>query len=710
MIHHAYSNIVPDGTATTVVRPSDWNSAHIHDMTLMGNTAGASAFSANNVVFQGGANVTLSGVVSGALATVVVSAANPANAIQLVNSNGIVFGSNGSQVTASYTLPNQSQQPVAYSAGAVSSTANTLKLANSNGVSFSVGTQGIYASVKTDYAGTDITSNAVPLSQSSRFQQTSATSAITSAAFPVSNSSLLQRTADNSAFQYTSGMGAYNHASNNSLFQYVSGTSNITTNAIPLSQSSLFQRVSNTSAITSNAIHVSQSSLFTGGGGGGGGDFSNSTLLAGISHSHGAVQLNLTNLTGALTSVSNGMTIALSAPSAATTAAQYSLSNGNGMGFTSYSSNSQVSVSDYAALYQIDAGGTAVAPNGNSISLGVMGNLNVSVPSPNGNSLNLSVPYPTLSLANLSGAISTQLNGEYVIRLTAGAGGTGGGGLNVITYTGTDGGYDADALLSPALAASYKGAGWNEVVVAGFWNDGTNDLINLVAQRGEQKRIAVHTEHASTYRNLSETFFRNRPLMVPLPDDEFRRMNPNFRFMPLDDIRARIFVSGAASSNRSLGGTVHVGLYTQGVDTALNPVWNQYASASEGFNFTASSQSSAWNGPMLIQFSGLSGSGGVDGYNQPRALLMFAPVSANATWFNLPIYGAPTIPNVAKMYSGGATAAVNSSQSIAAYEGAYTTTTAALPVSFGTGAFMASASQHVLRPWFELFDPSGLVQ
>ncbi len=113
---------------------------------------------------------------------------------------------------------------------------------------------------------------------------------------------------------------------------------------------------------------------------------------------------------------------------------------------------------------------------------------------------------------------------------------------------------------------------------------------------------------------------------------------------------------------------------------------------------------------MLIQFSGLSGSGGIDGYNQPRALLMFNQVSANATWFNLPIYGAPAIPAVAKMYSGGATAAVNSSQSIAAYEGAYTTTTAALPASFGTGAFMASASQHVLRPWFELFDPSGLVR
>lgn len=78
MIKHAYSNPTADGTATTVVRPSDWNSAHVQQVSISGNTSGVSSFTARDVVFQGGNNLTLSASVAGAVATMLFSAADAA--------------------------------------------------------------------------------------------------------------------------------------------------------------------------------------------------------------------------------------------------------------------------------------------------------------------------------------------------------------------------------------------------------------------------------------------------------------------------------------------------------------------------------------------------------------------------------------------------------------------------------------------------------
>jgi hypothetical protein len=1014
-IVHAYSNQVPDGTATSVVRPSDWNSAHVQQVTLSGNVVGQSSFSAHNVVMQGGPNVTLSGIVAGAMATLLVSAANPAAAYSLANSNGIIFGTSNGQVTASYSVPAtypQTQQPMAYAAGGATKTANTLPFANANGVSFVAYGSSIAGSVRTDYASSDVTTNALALSNSSLLQPVSNTSAITSAAMPLAGSTAFQQASNSSLFQLTSGMAAYQRTSATSNITsnalHSTATSGITSAAMPLANSSALQFLSNTSGITSAAIHTSLSSLFTGGGTGGGGggaaiqgsgtysqntgtvqfansngvtfglsnngvmtasvvagDFSNSSLLAASDHDHGAFQLNMTNLSGSVTTQSNGLTINLSAAAGgglvvsagtrsrdtgtvefqngngvsfgmdglghltasassitfsnyngvsfgvaagvvtasvasatdivanhvrvwasggygtsttvsatavkfydannvsfginsvgevtATAAAypisltlltddaygsqtfnmtdgmrlgkmaggtwyapiafttfshlqgtaiggmvansalpmlnvnnmpntlyganrltdlsmygvngigistawydstpnngsisingaslirtdlslaltnisatksvsngqmtlslsagaggQYSLSNANGLAFTTYTSNSQVSASDGAAVYGISVNGSNIVASQNAIELHATGNMTAYVPSINAGTVSLGVPFPTLSLVNLSGAISTQAGGEYVIRLTGGTGG-GGGGIALFSRTNsTDfNAYDVDVLPAPAIegsAANYLD--WDAAYAAGWFNDGTHDILALKAQYGAKNIIAMHTEHAGTYRNLSETIFRNRPLMIPLGDDEFRRMQPNNLAPPDYDINARIFVSGAASSNRSLGGTVRLGLYTINQGT-----WEMYASASEAFNFTASSQSSLWNGPTLIQFTGLTASNNgnwINDFKAPMALLMFSPVSANATWFNLPIYGAPSIPTPSRIYSNGSTAAIASSRSIAAFEGMFTTTTGALPATFAMSQFMASASQHVLRPWFEIFDPSGI--
>lgn len=64
--------------ATDLVRPSDFNSAHVQEFTLSGNTAGNSTVSGTNVIWQGGNNVTLSGTGS----TIVVQAGGGAGEVQ----------------------------------------------------------------------------------------------------------------------------------------------------------------------------------------------------------------------------------------------------------------------------------------------------------------------------------------------------------------------------------------------------------------------------------------------------------------------------------------------------------------------------------------------------------------------------------------------------------------------------------------------------
>lgn len=63
-IYHNYTQQVPDGTATSVVRPSDWNAAHVYALqdavSLGGNTDGVLALISTGTLFlAGGSNITL---------------------------------------------------------------------------------------------------------------------------------------------------------------------------------------------------------------------------------------------------------------------------------------------------------------------------------------------------------------------------------------------------------------------------------------------------------------------------------------------------------------------------------------------------------------------------------------------------------------------------------------------------------------------------
>lgn len=134
-------------------------------LTNINVSAGTTSNNLSNVVFSNsnglafglnGSTVTGSYTVPstvGLLSAVNVSAGTTSNnlsALTFNNANGITFGLNASTVTASHNgLTSQSNQAVSAANG--SFTFQTLSVADSNGVSWSTGTQGLFATVKTDY-------------------------------------------------------------------------------------------------------------------------------------------------------------------------------------------------------------------------------------------------------------------------------------------------------------------------------------------------------------------------------------------------------------------------------------------------------------------------------------------------------------------------------------------------------------------------------
>ena len=102
-LYHAYTQTVSDGTATSVVRPSDWNSAHVQGQTISGNTAGASSFTGTNIVLQGGNNVTLSAATAAGAATIIISGANTVAQTVQTQASGAIAGTGFTSTTTAGT-------------------------------------------------------------------------------------------------------------------------------------------------------------------------------------------------------------------------------------------------------------------------------------------------------------------------------------------------------------------------------------------------------------------------------------------------------------------------------------------------------------------------------------------------------------------------------------------------------------------------------
>lgn len=145
-IYHAYTQTVADGTATSVVRPSDWNSGHVQGFFLAGNTSNASSVTGTDIYLSGGNGVTLSGSnnsigisVGTGFNVSVSNTSSQLTQLAFPNSNGITWGLTNGSITANI--------PMLISANNGTGSPATLSFQDGGGVSWSTNANGIQASV-----------------------------------------------------------------------------------------------------------------------------------------------------------------------------------------------------------------------------------------------------------------------------------------------------------------------------------------------------------------------------------------------------------------------------------------------------------------------------------------------------------------------------------------------------------------------------------
>lgn len=131
-----------------MVRPSDWNSAHVQNQTISGNTVGVSSFSGTNIVFQGGNNVTLSAATAVGAATIVISGANTVAQSVQTQASGAIAGTGftstttaGTNITAALGTNGLSMAVPAYLTTYAAQTTQTQPAGNIAGAGYTSTTQ-----------------------------------------------------------------------------------------------------------------------------------------------------------------------------------------------------------------------------------------------------------------------------------------------------------------------------------------------------------------------------------------------------------------------------------------------------------------------------------------------------------------------------------------------------------------------------------------
>jgi hypothetical protein len=272
-INLSLSAIVPSQTVQPVAYSAANGSANFSTLTFANS---------NGVSFSTGTQGLFATVKTDYLTTAAQSGHSHGVTLNLTNLAGTT-GGNSAGITLSLSATAQSVQPVAYSAANGSAAFSTLTFANSNGVSFSTGTQGVYATVKTDYLTTAAQSN----------QVVNSLNGSTGAVSVAVGSSL---SASSNASTITFGLASNITTALQSAGNYLT-TARASNDAIGLN-----------SALTANGVSMTANSAglslnfpaFL-------------TTAAQSGHSHGNPTLNLTNLTGTTASNSAGFTLSLSA-------------------------------------------------------------------------------------------------------------------------------------------------------------------------------------------------------------------------------------------------------------------------------------------------------------------------------------------------------------------------------------------------------------
>ena len=190
----------------------------------------------------------------------------------------------------------------------------------------------------------------------------------------------------------------------------------------------------------------------------------------------------------------------------------------------------------------------------------------------------------------------------------------------------------------------------------------------------------IQGERMTTCVGFSATNVTNRPLFLPF------FLNGS----GLNVKTARFLMSFGASSNRSLGGTFHCGIYSMAGSDQMTLLGSDSFSVSS----TVSASSASWNGVGWVDFTGMS-TLTLTTEGRYMAALMVSPVSANVTWMPVSLYGADNMPAQSKVWSNGATAQTNATYNFVPFWGVYSATTNAMPNSLNQAAVNGgnSASQ-----------------
>lgn len=460
------------------------------------------------------------------------------------------------------------------------------------------------------------------------------------------------------------------------------------------------------------------------------------TTGANSTHSHGNPTLNLTNINGTTASNSAGLTLSLSAVVPTQTVQPVAISGSNGSfaystltmgnlnGLSFYTSNGSV-----VGSYTVPAGGgVTVLSNSNNVSFGLAGSTytaTATFPAQTNQTGNLYVTANSTQLSSTAGIdlrsvsfagagiASVGVSGGVVV-VSVPSGGGGGDGVNVIqagtlgttgtTYsasTGTmfiNGGNNitvsqngANQLVISAaqggIAAGTQTATSGTLVFANsngvtFGMSGSSQITASFSGGGDVApdrffKEVIQGERLTTIVGLSATNVTNRPLFLPF----------YLEGTGLAANTCRVLMSFGASSNRSLGGTFHCGLYSLINSTQMTLLTSNSWSVSS----TVSASSASWNGVGWVDY----GLGGYTCTAEGRYMLALQcnPVSANITWMPVSLYGADNMPEQSRVWSNGGTSAMDSKSQFVPFWGAYTTTSNALPASVALNQINGASSQ-----------------
>ena len=191
--------------------------------------------------------------------------------VVFTNSNNVSFGLNGSTVTASASYPAQTVQPMYFSASGSSTSSGTIQFANSNGVSFSLSNGSVVGTVATNYQSQGAYLTTAMQSQSS------------SAFIQTSQSSLFEQTSQMTLYQTTGNYLTTARQSNDAIGLNTA----LTANGLSVT--------ANSSGLSINMPAFDYAS--------------NTTNYAGLGTTFAG-----TNVSGSITINSNGLNLALSAP------------------------------------------------------------------------------------------------------------------------------------------------------------------------------------------------------------------------------------------------------------------------------------------------------------------------------------------------------------------------------------------------------------